>query len=405
MNPLLGIIEGFREIWSHKMRSALTLLSIGLGVGALMAMFAITQGMAESFQVILKEVGGVEKLRIVDSQVPEHQELIKDRSPGRTIRDVEAIRRSVPLVTYVSPRQNFPGRAKVVYKGKQVNLRLRGVDEHALEIDNHFVEKGRFFTYLDDINANRVIVLGDKHVRRLFRKENPIGKTVLVNGVSFAVVGVLRKPKAHWRGRTSYIPFRTMQRIFRAHRDDREKIDDILVQIRDAALFDSTIEQMRNVMQITHRGIDDYGFNTREDWMDYITTAVGGVRVAGGLIASIGLIVGGVGITNVSLASIKERTREIGIRRAIGANPMDVFTQIAMEAMVLAVLGGLAGLALGWGLLELIRSVAPADNAPVILIGDVLFSFSTALVVGLIAGVFPAWKAASMNPIQALRFE
>jgi putative ABC transport system permease protein len=155
----------------------------------------------------------------------------------------------------------------------------------------------------------------------------------------------------------------------------------------------------------THKGIEDFSFRTQEDWAEQINTFIRNARLSGGLIAGISLLVGGIGIMNIMLASISERVREIGIRKSVGAATSDIFIQILIESIVIAVLGGLAGLATSFGLVQLLISFSPAENAPIITGGSMAVAFSFSVIIGMLAGLFPAIKASRLNPIQALRYE
>ena len=155
----------------------------------------------------------------------------------------------------------------------------------------------------------------------------------------------------------------------------------------------------------THKGIEDFTFRTQEDWADNINRFVRNARMSGGLIAGISLLVGGIGIMNIMLASISERVREIGIRKSVGATTSDIFIQILVESVVIAVIGGVAGLATSFGLVHMLSSFSPTDNAPIITLSSMLFAFGSSVLIGILAGLFPAVKAARLDPIQALRYE
>jgi putative ABC transport system permease protein len=156
---------------------------------------------------------------------------------------------------------------------------------------------------------------------------------------------------------------------------------------------------------VTHRGIEDFAFRTQEDWAEQINVFISNARISGGLIAGISLLVGGIGIMNIMLASISERIREIGIRKAVGASDPEVFVQIILESTVIAVLGGLVGLVTSLGLIRLISSMTPTDNEPVITPASMLVAFSASVAIGVLAGLIPAFRAARMNVIQALRYD
>jgi putative ABC transport system permease protein len=155
----------------------------------------------------------------------------------------------------------------------------------------------------------------------------------------------------------------------------------------------------------THKGIEDFTFRTQEDWAEQISRFIHNARLSGGLIAGISLLVGGIGIMNIMLASISERVREIGIRKSVGASTGDIFIQILVESVVIAILGGLTGLVTSFGLVQLLSSFSPTDNAPIIKVTALGIAFAFSVLVGVLAGIFPAIKAARLNPIQALRYE
>lgn len=449
MNLMLGIVEGGREIWAHKFRSFLTMLGIILGVASLLSMFALTAGMASGFRETLQQVGGVEHIDIIDAPVPANQEDIAELSPGRTYQDALALRKSASLVKNVSPVVRIEG-AKLSYRNDSLNVNVAGVEREFLETEKHAVHDGRFFSDLDQLNRNHVVVLGRSTVDKLWNDTQivPLGETIRINGENFKVIGVFkryvdqeteraqaagitkqqdqrRKQRGvtkqknrwepfYWKNNIAVIPLTTMVDVFKSARVDSTtgtdlgpdlKLTKLSVELRTSGNFDSAIQQMRNILLLTHRGIRDFGFDTREDMFDEIERSVRAARISGGLIAGISLLVGGLGITNIMLASITERIREIGIRRAIGARAGDIFVQILIEGIVLALLGGVLGLVVAYGLVKLLVVIAPVDNVPIIESSAVLISFSFALIVGIVAGIYPAWKASQLSPIQALRYE
>lgn len=447
MHPLLGIEEGIKEIWAHKFRSMLTMSGVILGVGSLMAMFALTEGIAAGSRAFMNQVGGIERVEIRDAPVPPNQEDIAELSPGRTYADSIALRRSATLLESISTEIDYGG--KLTHLNFQTNPRLVGVEPDNRITDKHEVEYGRFITEMDLAQCNRVVVLGRSLVTDLWDDENanPIGENVLLNGQSFTIVGILtpyltdsakrqralgitkeqearRKARGNykknrpsydpfwWKNRAALIPLTTMQNLFKSStmvngvdQGPDPKVSRIIVRIADVNQFNAAIDQMRNILMLTHRGIRDFGFDTREDWFEGIERSIRATRFSGGLIAGIGLLVGGLGITNIMLASITERIREIGIRRAIGARRGDIFTQILIEALVLALIGGIIGIGVGYGLVQLLIYAAPSENAPIVMPDSIMISLGFALVVGIIAGLYPAYKASLLSPIQALRYE
>lgn len=183
------------------------------------------------------------------------------------------------------------------------------------------------------------------------------------------------------------------------------RLTNLELKIASVDVLNEALQQIRNVLMATHKGIEDFSFRTQEDWADQINLFIRNARISGGLIAGISLLVGGIGIMNIMLASISERVREIGIRKSVGATTGDIFIQILVESVVLAVLGGLLGLATSFGLVQLIAGVSPTDNAPIVTPTAMLVAFAFSVAVGIFAGLVPAVKAARLDPIQALRYE
>ncbi|MES2307575.1 MAG: ABC transporter permease [Verrucomicrobiota bacterium] len=436
MNISTGLTEGIREIFSHKFRSFLTMFGVILGVASLLSMFGLTAGAIAGSKEVLNGIGGLEKVGIIDAPIPPSQEGMQELSPGRTYRDVTALRENTTLLSYISPEVVLGG-AKVVASNKQCNPRVSGVEPDMFYVDKHAMAYGRFLNPIDIELSKRVCVLGDNVVNQLYDYTNEalIGKTVLINSEAFTVIGILTPyisqqkgaaPSSNRRGPRSggrwdpfwpknnlvAIPITTMQLVFKSSRVDNgveqgpdPKLNDLNVQISDLDRFHEALDQIRNILLLTHNGIQDFGLSTREDYFDSIEGFNQSMKITGSVIAGISLLVGGLGIANTMLASISERVREIGIRRAIGARQIDIFVQILIESIVLALIGGVLGIGLGYALSNAIVIFAPNQNSPIIETQAVVISFSFALGVGFFAGLYPAWHASRLSPLQALRYE
>ena len=463
MNLWNAILIGFKEIWAHKFRSLLTMLGIILGVSSLVAMSALVKGMEVGAKEALIAIGGLQKVRIEPQDVPIQQWQLKDQAVGVTINDVYALEASAPLVTKISPEMRLFG-ATASKKGKSFRpWNCTGVWPVALEMYEHVIHYGRMFNEIDDEMARNVCVIGTGVRDELFgspedigEEINPVGETININGQLFTVIGMFdhyeseqeRKerelaklqpkqaatgPKRSrgWNGRggsfafrmknnTLLMPLNTVWMKFRAAGTGASKssstaantvnvpdprLSVLEVKIADVDHINIALQQIRNVLMATHKGIEDFSFRTQEEWAENINTFIHNARMSGGIIAGISLLVGGIGIMNIMLASISERVREIGIRKAVGAATEDVFVQILVESIVISVLGGLVGLIASYGLVRLIVSFSPTDNAPIITITAMAIAFFFSACVGIVAGLFPAFKAARLDPIQALRYE
>jgi len=437
-------MEGIRDIASHKFRSALTILGVVLGASALLTMSSITEGMARGMRSQMLLTGDHIKIEVRRAAPPSEQSTIADTSPGLTLRDAEAIEQKINLVDWVSPE--LKKRVIATYENKQDGTNVRGVTQGILIQDKHEEPYGRFFSDLDMENRNRVCVLGGRIYEKLFPNnfEEAVGSSIRVNGIAFEVVGIfpfylslkqqrdiesgkyqeMRERLENRRGSKRFlvndafpqkndiiaIPITTFQEVFK---DDAQEtqvigddmpIDKIFVGSKDPERMDDLIDQVRSLLLITHKGIEDFEISHQLDRLDQVDQQVGAARLSGSVIAGIGLVVGGVGIANIMLASIADRIREIGIRRAVGARPTDIFLQVMMEALLLAVIGGLVGIGLGYGLIFFLDNVAQIPNQPILTLDAVTFSFSFSLITGFIAGLYPALKASVLSPVEALRY-
>lgn len=437
MNILMAIEIGLREIAAHKFRSILSMLGIVLGVGSLIATLALTAGIEKGTRVFMEQLGGLESVRVINKEISNQNMEFWNLSPGRTLLDVEALRARAPLISHIAPELAF-GAVVGSQDGKSERRQIRGVFPDSFVVNKHTLLAGRFLSDLDVDRSARSAVVGFTIAEELWPGVKPsdiLGQVILINDSPFEVVGVLpryerdidarsrtdrRAPRfvgrqGRWdpfreKNESVNIPFSTMFFEFRSGAfpmDSLEtvRLDNFTIRIGNLDRFREAIEQARAALDVTHKGVDDFDLETREEWFDRMESSVRATRLSGGIIAAISLLVGSIGIMNIMLASITERVREIGIRMAVGARGRDIFLQILIESISISFLGGVLGIVASFGLLEVLKSVAPMDNPPVTTLGAIIFSVFFAVLAGFLSGIYPALRASRLNPISALRYE
>jgi len=394
---------------THKLRSFLTMLGVIFGVMAVVVMVALIEGARASVIEEFEKLGSDVIIVAFDPSERIRREERGGTVEGLTVADLEAIRQLPELRAVAAERQL--GQKELIYRGEKVQASLIGVNEDYLTVRALSVERGRFFEPRELEQGEKLLVLGHDTARKLFGKDDPIGQSVLIDGTQAQVIGVLAK-----RGRgfgenpdeAVYIPLNAALRRWAGD----ETLSTILAMPHTREQTPAAMDAIWETLMRLHNNQPDFRVDTLESILSAISRVITLFGLLLGGIAGLALLVGGIGIMNIMLVSVTERTREIGLRKAVGAQRWHILTQFLIESATLATIGGLIGMGLGWGIGELIewaskQSDAFGDNGLTFYfplwagVGAFLFSAS----VGVVFGLYPAWRAANLDPIVALRYE
>jgi ABC-type antimicrobial peptide transport system permease subunit len=378
-------------------------------VASLIVIIGFINGLFVGWQAHIYESGGIEKVAVFDDYLPDYQKTKKALSKGRTLEDAQAIEALCHNLNAVSPEIDL--ESVLIANGKTFPVRTQGVTPGIFPINRYEVVKGRKLTQGDIDHRQLVVVIGHAVADTLFPTlDDPVGQTISINGVAFTVVGMLKKyslirggfDELEAKNRIAFIPLTTLQDRF----NPSQKLTWLNVQVKDVALMPQTTQEISNVLLHTHRGLKDFRVSTAADELADFNSTKGGFEMTGQAIGLVTLLIGGVGITNLMLASVSERMREIGICKAVGATNGDIFVQVLAEATCLSAIGGLLGIAVGAGaILALQNFLQDSFFSPIFSMGAGVIGFAFSLVIGVVAGLYPAFQAARLDPIEALRYE
>lgn len=397
-----------RAIKANKMRSILTSLGIIIGVAAVIVMLAIGNGAQISIQNEMKTIGS--NLVIVRSGVATSSGARGGHGSQPTMKksDGDAIQEKISKIRLAAPV--LEETAQIVYGNTNWSTGITGTDNRQFEIKEWELSYGRFFSDADIKNANKVAILGQTVVNELFGDVDPLGRTIRIKGMPFQVIGVLVSRGQSGMGQDQddsvYIPITTAQKkIMGIKFPDQVKM--IMLQAVDAQSTYTAQEEIRELLRQRHNlgtnKDDDFVIMNLTQMMEMMENSTKIMTILLGSIAGISLLVGGIGIMNIMLVSVTERTREIGIRMAIGAKTWDIRLQFLMEALVLSLIGGMIGIFIGMIGIYLVSVFSSLTPQATLLY--ILLPFSFAGFVGLFFGFYPAYKASLLNPINALRYE
>ena len=409
MSVLQSFFEALESLSGNKLRSGLTVLGIVIGVAAVIAMLAVGQGAQAS---ITGSISGIGTNLLFVFRGDSSNEV---RNPKPlTLGDAEALRDqfAAPSVEAVAPA--LQGNGIVSFGGEQTSTQLFGVTPEYFQVRNLKVAEGDLITEEHMLGRASVVLLGSDVADALFGRTSGLtGETVRIEGQPFRVIGVLETKGGGAFGSEDdqvIIPFTTAQaRLIRRSTNDR--VDIIFVQALDGDVVSQASDEIAQILRTRHRtpiGADDFTVFTQQDLLTTFESITGILTIFLGGIAGISLLVGGIGIMNIMLVSVTERTREIGLRKALGARKRDILTQFLTESSLLSLIGGIIGIGLGWFISYMVGRIAEASGTaftPIVGVDAILLATIFSAAVGLFFGIYPANRAASLEPVEALRYE
>lgn len=403
---------GLASLFVHKLRSLLTMLGMIFGVGAVVAMLAITAG-AQKEMMSFIDLLGVNNIIIEAKEAADRNELQTRRmvSPGMSFRDYRAISENIQGLSASTPRKRFKP-LKILPKGTGEMPLLIGVEPAFLEINSLRLVEGRFFSDDDNDRSAPVCVLGEGAKLNLLGFDAAVGKYVKINDVWLQVIGVLAAQatadsddvEVGDRNNTIISPLNTVMRRFEDNNSYlKDEIDGIYLKVNTGVDSIETSKFVKAILGTTHKDAGDFNVIVPAGLLEQRKRTQFTFKVVMICIAGISLLVGGIGIMNIMLATVLERTREIGIRRAIGARQADIIRQFLMEAVLISILGGLIGVAFGF---SLALAIAKATGwQTVVTFASIAVAFGVSVGIGLLFGIYPAVQAAKLDPIEAIRYE
>jgi len=408
------LVMGLSSLLVHKLRSLLTMLGMIFGVGAVVAMLSITAG-AQKEMLSYIDLLGVNNIIVEAKEAVDRNELQARRliSPGLTFRDYRAIKENVQGLEAITPRKRFKP-LKVLPKTSAEPPLLIGVEPSYLVINSLKVIEGRFFNDKDNDTSAPVCVLGEGAKVNLLGYEPAVGKYVKVNDTWLQVIGVLSQQatadsdmegvEVSNRNNLIISPLNTVMRRFEDNNSYlKDEIDGIYMRVAPGTDSIETAGIVRAILDSTHKDAGDYNTIVPAGLLEQRQRTSFIFSVVMLCIAGISLLVGGIGIMNIMLATVLERTKEIGIRRAIGARQVDIIRQFLMEALLISMLGGMIGIAFGFTLSKVIATAAGWST--VVTTSSIVVAFGVSVGIGLVFGIYPAMQAAKLDPIEAIRYE
>ncbi|MDR1621510.1 MAG: ABC transporter permease [Synergistaceae bacterium] len=396
------------SLWANKMRSMLTMLGVVIGVGAVIAMVAIGNGASRQMEGVIAGMGV--NMIVLRPGAPNAGGVRQSAGSGGTLTldDVRAIEEECWSIKNVAPQVNTS--SQLIFENRNWPSQVIGTTPGFFDIREFQVQNGRLLDKEDERGAAKTAVIGETVARELFGNLDPVGRSIRIKNIPFEVVGVLAPKGQSAMGQdqddTVIVPITTAQRRL-VRSAFANSVNMAFVQAKDVSMMESAITEMRALLRQRHRlplgKEDDFDLRNMTQMLDSMAQTTRVMSLLLGSVASISLLVGGIGIMNIMLVSVTERTREIGIRMAIGARAGDIRTQFLLEALLLSLAGGAVGILLGFaaslGVTEFLKWPTSVSG------GAIALAAGFSCFVGIFFGLYPAWKASLLRPIDALRFE
>jgi putative ABC transport system permease protein len=411
MNLREALIDSLANISAHKLRSGLTMLGIVFGVGAVIAMLSIGAGAERQAMESIGRLGLHNVVVRAKTLKDDDQREIRAKSLGVSMRDCEAIREAVPGVEVVAPKVEIEPY-KILSAAGSTEASVFGVAAEHASLTHLPLAVGRFFDSLDVRDHAQVAVIGESVRRDLFGYESAIGRPLKINDVWVRVIGVLAAIEGgsdDFEGvsigsdsTSIFIPVSTALRKF-DHDPMDSPLSEIIVRVQEAGYSSQAAKAIHGLLEHLHAGQQDYELVVPEALLAESRKTQRMFNIVMGCIAGISLLVGGIGIMNIMLATVLERTREIGVRRAVGARQKDILFQFMVESFAISAIGGLVGVLMGIAIAGVVA--ASAGWPTLVTAWSVALATGVSLMVGLTSGIYPALRAARLDPIESLRYE
>lgn len=395
----MNLLESFRiaidGIWANKMRSGLTMLGIIIGITSVIAVNTLGEGGQQAIVKEIEKFGASSFNVMVDWNSKEEY-----KNTDLTIEDTEILTKASPFIEKMVPLNYGSVDIQGTKKSERTNIVATGADYLDIQSNIRLV-KGRFISRDDDIEKRSVVVLDAQTAKALFKNQNPVGKRVRMYNTSVVVIGVVQEDKFRFdmsQSGTAYIPIRFQQTFM-----EEPYVSSFLGKASSKETVDQATQQTKNYLNRKHGHKDHYMVRSLQQEVSQFNQMTDMLTLVFSVIAGISLFVGGIGVMNIMLVSVTERTREIGIRKALGAQRRDILIQFLIESVIVCLIGGAVGVLLGIGLAAIIAKFA---NLPPFLAWDSVFlAFGFSSAIGIFFGLYPANKAAKLDPIEALRYE